>query len=384
MKLSHTLIAACAISTLFSCIRKEPLNAECDIISASVPDSANILSRQPTIENDKVIFELKRGISVDSVAPSFILTPGATINPPSGTMVSVADVCTYTVTSEDRQWSKNYTIEFNLGNTINLDYDFENVRTVSAMGGQYDVFYEIGPTGNESMTWASGNPGFAFTMLGTTPDTYPTYQAESGRSGKCAALVTRSTGAFGAMGRKPLAAGNLFIGKFETQDALSKPKEATKFGTSFVNIPKFFTGVYKYTPGEEYCQADGGKLIPVPGKTDSFNIYAVFFESTPEMEMLNGTNVLSPDNENIIATAEFADDRRVPANDWTEFNLPFVYRKDANGNNKTIDLDKLLNGKYSITIVCTSSSDGADFSGAIGSTLLVDELSLICLTKDDL
>ncbi len=192
-------------------------------------------------------------------------------------------------------------------------------------------------------------------------------------------MVTRSTGAFGTMAKKPLAAGNLFIGKFNIATALSKPLESTQFGTPFVNIPRYLTGYYQYTPGETYFQADGGKLIPVPEKTDKFNIYAVFFEATPDMEMLDGTNALSPDNENIIAVAEISDKKRVPAQHWTEFNIPFVYR-----SGKEIDPDKLKDGKYSITIVFSSSIDGDYFSGAIGSTLLIDEVSLVCLSKDDL
>ncbi len=97
------------------------------------------------------------------------------------------------------------------------------------------------------------------------------------------------------------------------------------------------------------------------------------------MEMLDGTNALSPDNENIIAVAEISDAQRVATKTWTEFNIPFVYR-----DGKEIDLKKLSEGKYSITIVCSSSIDGDYFSGAIGSTLLVDEVSLVCLSQDEL
>ena len=58
-------------------------------------------------------------------------------------------------------------------------------------------------------------------------------------------------------------------------------------------------------------------------------------------------------------------------NDWVQFNVPF---KQQNG--KTIDEQKLIDGKYNIAIVLSSSADGASFSGAIGSTLYVDEIHL--------
>lgn len=171
---------------------------------------------------------------------------------------------------------------------------------------------------------------------------------------------------------KPLAAGNLFLGEFSMEEALSKPLEATHFGIPFSSEPTSLSGFYKYIPGEEYCRMDAnGKLVPVAGETDKFNIYAVFFEVTPDMEWLDGTNVLADDNDNIIATAVIpsAD----PATGWTRFDLPFIYREG-----KTVDPDKLAAGNYSLTIVMSSSRDGDYFSGAIGSTLYVDELILNC------
>ncbi len=367
MKLIRVLTVAIGLSSLCSCIQKEPLNAECDITDATLP--GNVLNRAPLIENDKVVFILKNGVPVTNLSPEFTLTPGATIEPPSGTTRNFILPQTYTVTSEDGKWHKVYTVEAQSGNTLNLTYDFEHARVYNG----YDVFYEADSDNNETLTWASGNAGFKLTGMGNAPDQYPTFQIDNGKSGKCASLVTRSTGAFGAMAKKPLAAGNLFIGKFNIATALSKPLESTQFGTPFTSIPRYLTGYYQYTPGEEYCQADGGKLVPVAGKTDKFNIYAVFFEATPEMEMLDGTNALSPDNENIIAVAEISDAERVPTKDWTKFSIPFVYR-----TGKELSLEKLAEGNYSITIVFSSSIDGDFFSGAIGSTLLIDEVSLEC------
>ena len=45
---------------------------------------------------------------------------------------------------------------------------------------------------------------------------------------------------------------------------------------------------------------------------------------------------------------------------------------------REIDDTKLQNGKYKLGIVLSSSVDGAYFRGAVGSTLYVDELELIC------
>ena len=49
---------------------------------------------------------------------------------------------------------------------------------------------------------------------------------------------------------------------------------------------------------------------------------------------------------------------------------------------KTIDKDKLAAGLYNLAIVASSSMDGDLFAGAIGSTLMIDELLLTCSTED--
>ena len=146
-------------------------------------------------------------------------------------------------------------------------------------------------------------------------------------------MVTRSTGAWGAMVNKPIAAGNLFIGKFNVTIAVATPLKATQFGTPFSSVPRYFSGYYKYKPGEVYQRLnESNKLEPVEGKVDECNIYAVFYESTPEMEWLDGSNVLSDDNPNIIAVARLSDEQRQATEEWTYFHLPFVFR-----DGKTID-----------------------------------------------
>ena len=373
-----TALGLCAWMLLTqSCIREELLNAECDIVSVSL--SGDVLNRAPIIENNKVTLIVKNDVSlISTLAPEFVLTPGATIEPPSGTPRNFLFPQTYTVTSQDGEWSKVYTVEVQKNNTINLDYSFENARVVNgAMMTQYDEFYETGVNGKETLVWASANSAFALSFQATTPSTFPTYQAADGMRGKCATLVTRSTGSWGARLKKPIAAGNLFMGTFDSSSAVTKPLEATHFGTPFFNIPSSFSGYYKYTPGETYCETDeAGNFVPVPGKTDLFNLYLVMFETTPEMQWLNGYNVLAADNPNIVGTAEIPD--RHASDEWVSFAVPFTLRPC-----KSIDREKLRNGVYSIAVVMSSSQDGDFFSGAVGSTLCVDELLITCVAEDN-
>lgn len=368
-----TILLLFAALLQISCIREEALNAECDIVAVQLPQ--DILSRSPVISNKEVTIVVKDGVDLNGLAPEFTLTPGATIIPESGTPRDFTIPQQYTVTSEDKEWSKTYIVEIQHTNAVALNYDFEHVRQVSALMGacSYDVFYEVGSDGKVSMTWASANPAFALTLQGTTPSTFPTYQYDNGKNGKCVALATRSTGAFGQNVKKPIAAGNLFLGEFDMTNALAEPLKATHFGIPFKSVPVSLSGSYRYTPGEEYCElGDDGKLVPVPGKTDEFNIYAVFFEATADMQWLDGTNVMAEDNHNIIAIAEIPEPN--PTEQWKDFSIPFAYR-----DGKTIDPEKLKAGHYSITIVLSSSKDGDFFSGAVGSTLYVDDLHLNCM-----
>ena len=60
-----------------------------------------------------------------------------------------------------------------------------------------------------------------------------------------------------------------------------------------------------------------------------------------------------------------------PMGDWTWFTVPFDYTKD-------IDYELLRNYGYNIAVVFSSSKDGDYFQGAVGSTLCVDKVRLIC------
>ena len=375
MKLkTHVFLLLLAMLAMTSCIKKEPLNTECDIVTISLPD--NELNRSPIIENDRVTLIVKNYVNITDLAPVITVTPGATIVPESGTVRDFTEPQTYTVTSEDRQWSKTYIVTVQRNSNIRLNYSFENVKTQKTSGGgSYDVFYDFNDDEQtDTMFWASGNPGFAITNGSKGPDSYPTFQSAQGYKGKCAELITRSTGAWGAMVGMPIAAGNLFLGKFDLANAITRPLDATRFGTPFYSVPRYFNGVYRYTPGEKYQQKNSqGKLEEVPDRIDECNIYAVFYESTADMETLDGSNVLSDDNPNIIAVARLDENQRGLTADWAVFHLPFVFRPG-----KTVDPEKLENGLYNIAVVMTSSIEGAYFSGAVGSTLYVDELEIDC------
>ena len=82
---------------------------------------------------------------------------------------------------------------------------------------------------------------------------------------------------------------------------------------------------------------------------------------------MDGTNAFTSDH--LISVARINDARET--DEWTEFNIPFVTKEG-----KTIDAQKLKDGKYNVAIVFSSSIRGDLFEGAEGSTLYIDEVEL--------
>ena len=128
---------------LSGCIKNEPLNTEADIVKCILPPG--ILKSDPLITNNTVLLLILPGTAeIDHLAPEFELTPGATIKPKSGTVRDFTTPQTYTVTSEDGQWSKVYTVTVSQAD-IPTVYDFEHWRTAN----KYETPYEVLEPGNE-------------------------------------------------------------------------------------------------------------------------------------------------------------------------------------------------------------------------------------------
>lgn len=362
MYIKKALSIIAILLSITSCIKKEALNAEADILSCTVP--TNILIREPVIQNNSITIRIKDGTEVSAIAPTFTLTPGATIEPASGTVRDFTTPQKYTVTSQNKEWSKTYTVTFTT-EQIPTIYTFQDTIVTPESKGQYFVMVE---KTDGYMIWASGNPGYKSSGMAKNPYDYPTVQDSIGGidGGKCAKLQTKSTGAFGSMVNMPIAAGNLFIGSFDGSTAVIKPLASTKFGLPFYHEPTYITGFYKYKAGEKYMD----KKVEVPGKKDMFSIYAVFYETTEEIRTLDGyfkaNGYTSP---NLVALGMIENPSET--DEWKLFTIPFKY-----DYNKTIDNNRLKGGGYNVSIIFTSSVDGDNFAGAVGSTLYLDKVEL--------
>ena len=373
------LVVAAACMTITACFKDEPLNAECDIERAWIhydkPEvctwnlSDTIISNVYSAES-KITFRVKPGTDRTHLAPQFVTTEGATLVPASGTEMDFSNTAqVYKVISEDGNWHREYEVAFveehhTTRDTIN--YDFEQF---SLEKDKYYKWSELKEDGTENDKWASGNSGFAIAKSSAAPEDYPTIPTEDGYEGYGVKLVTRETGSWGSMMGMRMAAGNLFIGKFNL--VLGKPLKSTLFGEPFDKKPMKFTGYYKYQPGDTFQDKNGDVMTD---RVDKGAIYAIFFknhDADGNVVVLDGENVQTC--EYIVAKAVMPE--VTPTEEWTAFEIPFDY------SFYEFDQETLDTFGYSLTVVFSSSTDGDLFRGAIGSTLYIDKVRIICETE---
>lgn len=251
MKFSRfALLSIIISSSLTSCFKDEPLNAECDIEKAWVhSDNPDETFFNPTdtlitvaYRVNEIKFEVKPKSDLTAMAPIFQITEGATIEPASGSVHDFSNgPVTYTVTSEDGKWSRTYSVSFEKRKSevhvSEIKFDFENYKIDDDFGKFY-VWYDTDDNGKETYLWATGNPGFRFAFPPVNdPESYPTVPLEDGFDGHGVKLETRSTGMFGIMNKKRIAAGNLFYGFFDTQYVLTEPMKSTNFAGRSTRSP---------------------------------------------------------------------------------------------------------------------------------------------------
>lgn len=128
--------------------------------------------------------------------------------------------------------------------------------------------------------------------------------------------------------------GTIFTGKFKVD--VANPLNSTKFGIPFTDKPISFRGFYKF----------------IPVANDSFDI---------ETYLTKWDNVAK--KRDTVAAAVISREQSILAkSSYTEFNLFYTYY--------------LQESPDSLSIIMASSADGSNFNAAIGTTLIVDAISL--------
>ena len=377
-----TFVLCCC---MISCIKDEAPNNECDIESAWVEGAeleklfykpADMRKENISSTETSITFVVRSMAMVPTEIPvNFKITDKACIEPASGSLQDFTKgPVTYTVTSEDGQWNRTYKVAFTEPILPKSKFSYENVDTLE--GGflvlnKYHQFYELNQNGEKQRFWASGNPGFALSLFsGAGPKQFPTYRTENGFEGNGVRLKTMYAGDLGKGMGKPIAAGNLYLGRFMVEYAAMDPLKATEFGVQWDRDPVRITGYYKYKPGPEFTNV---KMEVIPDRIDEASIYAVFYNNIDpngSQYFLYGEELA--DLDKIIDNPQVYKVARVsslpPTDQWTRFEMFFEGRD--------VPEEAVANKNCNLAIVFSSSKNGAQFEGAIGSTLYIDEVEV--------
>ena len=371
--MKYTYLLALLVLLFTGCIKDEPQNMECDILEAWVEGDALSqhfiqatdmrLSDVPSSQ-EQLTFIVRQRAALPPVAVHFRLSPGATVTPADGSLQDFSrGPVVYTVTSEDGQWHRSYTIDFREATLPSSHHDFEDFELSG--NGKYYLWYDRADDGTKEGIWASGNEGFMIAKPNAPATDYPTVPDADGYDGYCVRLTTRSTGSWGKTFKKPIAAGNFFLGSFDSRFALTNTLKTTNMGIVYTKEPVRVTGYYKYQPGEVFTDKD---FHEVSTRIDEPTIHAALYLNHDEQGntvMLHGDDVRT--SPYIVRRAEVAS--MPPTSEWRRFEMTFE-------GTTPIDAELLANRGYNLSLVFSSSKTGDAFEGAVGSTLFIDKVEI--------
>lgn len=323
-----------------------------------------VVLEQPVV--DETAKTIKFAVSADATSddlsklmPTIEVSEKATVTPASGAVQDFSNgkTVTYTVTAENGT-KVTYTASV-YGNVTS--YDFENWSYDTSMYPEENQIYMANG-------WASCNNAVALIKyMGawsgiTYTGEYPIRPSDDAFTGEKAALLesvdTQGGNIFGQKVPKVTAA-SIFLGSFNAMAAISDPMATTSFGIMYDKQPLKVTGYYKYTPGTEFYNANGELQ---EGVTDKCAMSAVLYEVSSEDETLDGSNIYTSDK--IVAKAVFTSDKTVDT--YTPFELNLEYAKAYDSSKK-----------YKFAIIFSASADGASYNAAVGSKLLIDNVSVV-------
>jgi len=306
----------------------------------------------------KVTVEIPGGVDLTNIRiQKLTLSSFASSDIAIGDSINLTDSAIMLVTAEDRisitTWTIKAAVASNTPQVPNSDF---NTWYQTSEG-----YYEPGESA-ETTVWGTGNPGTKLLgLFATTP-----LEIEDGNL--VAKMETLYNGDLAAGFGTPISAATIYTGKFDPDKiSISDPQAAIDFGTPFAGRPESFKLNYSFVPGSENKDNQGNPL----SYSDACDIYLL-------LEVRNNSS------SKRLATAWFRSDEK--AESLTQLQFPLIYGElpaDAP------DYAKAPDGQYvradsaefilptHLTFVATSSFDGANFAGAVGSILIIDDLELL-------
>ena len=239
------------------------------------------------------------------------------------------------------------------------DEDTRELSFTTAAAGtipnlNFDDWYKDGNawypgSGASSRVWDSANGGTAsFGTVPTTPEESAVVRGKAARLESTAVKVVVIT---------KFAAGNVYVGDFVKVSGVGAELD---WGLPFSSRPLALHGYYKYSPKTIDFAEDPYKSKI--GETDACSIKMYLCDWSAKFRVNTSKGIfLQDDDPSIIAMCDFTSN--VSTDGYVEFTFPLQYR-DAR------------TPKY-VVIVGAASRLGDYFTGGKGSTLWLDELSLV-------
>ena len=234
------------------------------------------------------------------------------------------------------------------------EVSFTTVGTQTIPNLNFDDWYQSSsawyPGVNENnRIWDTANGGTAkYGCVPTTPETSDVVSGKAARLESTTVTVVAIT---------KFAAGNIYVGDFVKVSGVGAELD---WGYPYSARPMALHGYYKYMPKAIDYAEDPYKDLK--GEMDSCSIKMYLLDWTAKFRVNTSKKVfLQDDDPSIIAMCDFTSN--VTNSDYVEFTLPLQYR------------DSRI--PTYVVVVGAASRLGDYFTGGKGSTLLLDEFSLI-------
>jgi Putative carbohydrate metabolism domain len=350
MKATSKIFSVAIILFSYSCIQENHFGESTEKKILSFKLENQVGNTQLNQETRSIVITVSAEAQLTSLkAIEISASTFAKVSPAIGEAQDFTSPVTYTVIAEDGSTAE-YTVTVKQeGSEPQLDNTSFDTWYTTPKGYQ-----EPGLDANS--IWATGNAG---TVTLGSPNVTPLEIIANDRAAK---LVTLDLGNLAGVLGQRMGAGSLFTGKFQLD--IANPLNSTKFGIPFTARPKKFSVKYAYSPGSPYLNKNGQTLA----KKDSCDVYVL-------LENREGAEVKR------VATGWFRSGEEKIDQFYTitvdlvygtlGANVP-AYQKPANG------LYGAANEKVThLTVVFSSSYNGALFEGGTNSTLVVNDFNLI-------
>jgi hypothetical protein len=304
-----------------------------------------------------VTVEIPGGVDLSAITiENLEISSFAQANKQNGDMLNLENDDSIEITAEDGS-IYNWTIRaFVASATPQLDNG--NLNSWYLTAGNY---YEPGTDANNTI-WGTGNPGTQIlNNLATIPE-------DLGTDNLAAKMITLDNGALAGTFGAPISAGSIFTGFFNSDNIeLSNPQAAIEFGTPFSGRPIKVRFKYSYVPGPVNKNRDGDVL----DYGDACDIYALLeIRQGGGIQRLGTAWFRSETTQNELVTQEIVFTYGELDTSFPEYMYP------VDNSYVSEELAQFALPTH-ITFVASSSFDGANFAGAIDSTLIIDDVELV-------